>query len=67
MLTSVSSTAGIDFVKPKSIVDRDMLINPTDIEVNSDVAKSSSSSCTHRIGGLNPNLIPTMRIKEIHC
>lgn len=70
MPTSVSSIpyakiADIDFVKPKPIVkpmrrgahcnnDCDMLTDPTDIEVNSDVAKSSSSSCTHRVGGLNP-------------
>ena len=75
MPTSISGIpyariADIDFVKPKSIVkpvkrgahcnnDCDILTEPADIEVNSDVTKSSSSSCTHRVGILNPNLIST--------
>ena len=59
--------ADIDFSKPKSILlpakrgahlnnDCDMLTNPADIELSSDVTMSSSSC---RVGSLNPNLIPT--------
>ena len=72
MPTSVGSIpyariADIDFSKPKSIImpmkrgahynnDCDMLTNPADIEMTSDVTKSRGSS---KIGSLNPNLVPT--------
>ena len=59
--------ADIDFVKLKSTIrlmkrgahhnnDHDMLTNPAEIELTSDVAKASSSS---RVGSLNPNLVTT--------
>ena len=59
--------ADIDFVKPKSVLkpikrgahlnnDCDMMTDPADVELRNESVASSSYS---RVGGVNPNLIPT--------